>query len=136
MMDWFMLVPLVVFTRISEDFSQEIKTKYEMTASNFSSVDSANKNAVFPFVYVHAMQASEVGADLRGDEVNAGNFAFQIDVYDNKSQMRAREVMNEVVRIMKSMRFFVNSMPEFSTSDNVHRCTMRARRIIGAGDVL
>ena len=136
MIDWVMLVPLVVFSRISGDFSEELKTKYGMTASNFSSVDNENKNAVFPFVYVHALPASEVGADLRGDEINAGMFSFQIDVYDNQSQKRAREVMAEVIRIMKTMRFFVNSMPEFSTSGNVHRCTMRVRRVIGAGDIL
>ena len=136
MIDWIMLVPSVVFSRIKGTFSEELKTKYEMTEKNFSSVDSANKSAVFPFVYVHALPASEVGADLSGDEINAGNFTFQVDVYDNVSQNRAREVMKEVVKIMKGMCFFINSMPEFNSSDNLHRCTMRARRIIGSGDNL
>ena len=136
MIEWIMLVPSVVFSRIKGTFSEELKIKYSMTGSNFSTTDSMNKAAVFPFVYVHALPASEVGADLSGEEINAGNFTFQVDVYDNKSQGRAREVMTEVIKIMKGMRFNVNSMPEFSTSDNVHRCTMRARRIIGSGDVL
>lgn len=136
MIDWAMLVPLVVLSRIKADFSQEVKKKYNISGSNFSSVDSSNKNAKFPFVYMQQLPSSEVGADLSGETINAVNFAFQIDVYDNKSQARAREVATEVVRILKSMKFSINAMPEFSTSNNVHRCVLRARRVIGSGDVL
>lgn len=136
MIEWIMLVPSAVFTRIKTDFSNELKTKYGMTGENFSTVDSNNSKAVFPFIYVHLLPATEVGADLESREINAGTFTFQIDVYDNRSQNRAKEVMSEVVRIMKGMRFFINSMPEFSSSNGIHRCTMRARRVIGSGDIL
>lgn len=136
MIEWIMLVPSAVFTRIKTDFSGELKTKYGMKGENFSTVDSNNSKAVFPFIYVHFLPATEVGADLEGREINAGTFTFQIDVYDNRSRNRAKEVMSEVVRIMKSMRFFINSMPEFSSVNGIHRCTMRARRVIGSGDIL
>ena len=136
MIEWIMLVPSAIFSRIKMDFVEELKTEYAMTDQNFSTVDSANKLAVFPFVYVHLLPATEVGADLEGTHINAGNFTFQIDVYDNKSQSRARNVMSEVVRIMKSMRFNITSMPEFSSSDGIYRCTMRARRVIGSGDII
>ena len=86
--------------------------------------------------FTEKKEPTEVGADLEGREINAGTFTFQIDVYDNRSQNRAKEVMSEVVRIMKGMRFFINSMPEFSSSNGIHRCTMRARRVIGSGDIL
>ena len=64
MSEWAMLVPSFVFTRIKSEFSEEIKTKYEMTGDNFSTVNKANKEAKFPFVYVHAMPAIEQGQDL------------------------------------------------------------------------
>ena len=136
MIEWIMLIPSVVFTRIKNDFSEELKTEYKMTDQNFSAIDDNNKSAVFPFVYVHALPATEVGADLEGTHVNAGNFTFQIDVYDNRSQNKARSVMSEIVRIMKSMRFNISSMPEFSVSNGIHRCTIRAKRIIGSGDII
>ena len=135
MSEWIMLVPSFVFNRIKTEFSEEIKNRYSMTADNFSTVNSANKAAVFPFVYVHALPASEQGQDLEGNTVNAGLFTFQVEVIDNKSQSRSRAVMSEVIRIMKSMRFDIISMPEFDT-DGTHRCVARFRRTIGSGDVL
>lgn len=135
MSDWIMLLPSVVFSRIKGEFSEAIKTSYNMTGSNFSTTDSSNTKAVFPFVYVHLLPAVEEGQTLDGTSVNGGLFTFQIDVYDNQSQSRARQVMGEIVRIMKSMRFSIVAMPEFESGDT-HRCTARFRRIIGSGDVL
>ena len=133
---WIMLIPSQVFTRIKTEFSEKIKTKYSMTSENFSTTDSQNKKAVFPFVYINLLPASETGNDLAGDTINGGIFTFQIDVYDNKTQARAREVMTEVVRIMKSMRFLVNQMPSFDDTEDVKRMTTRFQRIIGSGDIL
>lgn len=134
--NWIMQLPSVVFTRVKTEFSEKIKTKYNMTSENFSTTDSQNKKAVFPFVYINLLPASETGNDLEGDTINGGIFTFQIDVYDNKTQARAREVMTEIVRIMKSMRFLVNQMPSFDDTDDVKRMTTRFQRIIGAGDTL
>lgn len=135
MSDWIMLVPSVVFTRIKSDFSSDIKSEYGMTGSSFSTTDSSNKKAIFPFVYVKSMGGSEQGRTLDGQTINGGMFTFQIDMYDNQSQQRVRKVAGEVVRIMKSMGFEVVSMPDFEYSD-VHRCTTRFRRVIGANDKL
>ena len=135
MSDWIMLLPSLVFSRIKGEFSETIKTSYGMTGLNFSTTDSSNKKAVFPFVYVHLLPAVEQGQTLDGTTVNGGLFTFQIDVYDNQSQNRARQVMGEIVRIMKSMRFSIVAMPEFESSDT-HRCTARFRRVIGASDIL
>lgn len=135
MIDWIMLVPSIVFSRIKSEFSTELQTEYGMSDTNFSTTDSSNKKAVFPFVFVKAMGSMEQGQTLDGENINAGLFTFQVDVYDNKTQYRARKVMGEVVRIMKSMRFEIVSMPEFESTD-VHRSTTRFRRIIGANDKL
>lgn len=135
MSDWIMLLPSVVFSRIKGEFSEEIKTSYGMTGSNFSTTDSSNKKAVFPFVYVHLLPAVEEAQTLDEASVNGGLFTFQIDVYDNQSQNRARKVMGEIVRILKSMRFNIIAMPELESGDT-HRCIARFRRTIGSGDVL
>lgn len=137
MTDWIMLVPSLVFSRVKADFSEKLKTQYGMTGTHFSTVNKSNTEPLFPFVYIHQLPTTEQGADLEGTTINAGLFAFQVDVYDSQSQARARTVMGEVVRIMKSMRFQVTSMPEFERSaDGTYRSTARFRRMIGSGDVL
>ena len=135
MNDWIMLVPSVVFSRIKSEFSPDLQTEYEMSASNFSSTDSNNKKAVFPFVFVKAMGSREEGQTLDGDSINAGTFSFQVDVFDNKTQQRARKVMGEVVRIMKAMRFDIVTIPEFENTTDTHRMTARFRRAIGNKDI-
>ena len=138
MSEWVMLVPLKVFTRIKNDFSQELKAEYGMSdAGNFSMVANSNVSPSFPFVFVTALPAVEKGADMQGLSINGAQFTFQIDVTDNKTQSRARKVMTEVLRIMKSMGFEATEIPSFEgTQDNTHRMIARFRRTIGEGDVL
>ena len=135
--EWIMRIPLMVFTNIKNDFSQVIKEKYNITDKNFTAVGSNDTPAVFPFIYVQLMSANEEGEDLEGTSINAGSFSIQIDVIDNQSQTRAREVMTELLGIMKSMRFQCVSIPSFITSTNdTRRMTARFSRIIGVNDVL
>lgn len=135
--EWIMRIPLMVFTKIKQDFSENLKTKYSMADKNFTTVGSNDTPAVFPFVYVQLMSANEEGGDLEGTSINAGNFSIQIDVIDNQSQTRAREVMTELLGIMKSMRFQCITIPSFITSTNdTHRMTARFSRVIGVNDAL
>lgn len=134
MSEWVMLVPSLVFTRIKEEFSSEIKETYNMNDRNFST-KKTRSDAVFPFVYVHLLPAVEQGQDLKGESINAGLFTFQIEVYDNQTHGRAREVMTEVLRIMKTMRFDVIAMPEVDDGETI-RFVARFRRMIGSGDIL
>lgn len=134
--NWIMQLPSMVFTRIKTEFSEKAKEKYKMTDGNFSTKDRQNKNAVFPFVYINMLPAVEYGEDLDGTEIHGGMFSFQIDVYDNQTQERSREVMIEVINIMKSMRFRTTSMPSFENGDSVYRMTARFQRMIGVSDVL
>ncbi len=131
-----MMIPLMVFTRLKQNFSQTIKQTYNMTDKNFSTVGSSNAPAVFPFVYLQTLPATETGNDLSATSVNGAVFGFQIDVYSNKSQSDARKVMTEVLRIMKTMRFEINSMPSFENTQDVHRMTARVRRTMGMNDKL
>ena len=134
MNEWILMVPLKVFTKIKTDFSKATKELYGMTDKNFSTVPNNGSDAVFPFVYVNALPAEEVGMDLNGDAINGGLFTFQIDVYDNKSQARTRKVMANIITIMKSMGFEVIAMPNFENASEPFRMVARFRRVIGASE--
>lgn len=136
MSDWYIMIPLMVFTKLKQNFSQTIKDTYKMTDKNFSTVGSSDTPAVFPFVYFNALPASEQGRDLQGTSVNGALFGFQIDVYSNKTQNEARKVMSEITKVMKTMGFEINSMPSFESTKDVHRMTARFRRMFGADDTL
>ena len=107
-----------------------------MTSSNFSTVGSSDTPAVFPFVYVQLLPSAETGQDLEGATINAGLFTFQIEVTDNQTQARAKDVMSEVKRIMKSMRFIVQPTPDIQDTKDTHRAIMRCNRRIGSDDIL
>ncbi len=136
MADWTDRISSVVFTRIKNEFSSSLKTKYKMTSSNFSTVGSSDTPAVFPFVYIQLLPSAEQGQDIEGNEINAGLFTFQIEVADNQSQTRAKDVMSEIKRIMKSMRFTVQPTPDIQDTKDTHRAIMRCNRIIGSCDIL
>ena len=135
--EWVTRIPNKIFTRVKAEFSKKIKTKYKMTVSNFSTVGSSDTPAVFPFVYIQQLDPMETGEDLEGTTINGGLFTFQIDVTDNKKQENAKEVMTEVMRIMKTMGFKCKSLPFFDSSANgVFRMTARFRRSIDENDIL
>ena len=136
MADWTDRISPIVFTRIKNKFSSTIKTKYKMTNSNFSTVGSSDTPAVFPFVYIQFLPSVEAGQDLEGNSINAGLFTCQAEVTDNVSQTRAKEVMSEIKRIMKSMRFTVQCTPTLEDTKDTHRAIMRCNRLIGSGDIL
>jgi hypothetical protein len=130
------MIPLKVFSILKQNFSQKIKDTYKMTDSNFSTVGSNDTPAVFPFVYFNELPAVEQGRDLQGTSVNGALFTFQIDVYSNKTQNDARNVMKEIARVMKTMGFEINSMPSFEDTKDVHRMTARFRRMFGSNEKL
>ena len=136
MADWTDRISSVVFTRIKNEFSSTLKSKYKMTSSNFSTVGSSDTPAVFPFVYVQLLPSTEQGQDIEGNTINAGLFTFQIEVTDNQKQARAKDVMAEVKRIMKSMRFTVQPTPDIQDTKDTHRAIMRCNRRIGSDDIL
>ena len=136
MADWTDYISSNVFTRIKNEFSSTLKTKYKMKDENFSTVGSSDTPAVFPFVYVQILPSAEAGQDIEGNTINAGLFTFQIEVTDNQTQARAKDVMSEVKRIMKSMRFTVHPTPDIQDTKDTHRAIMRCNRRIGSDDIL
>ena len=134
---WVMAIPSIVFTRVKTEFSLKLKEKYNITGKNFSTVGSSDTPPVFPFVYLESIEPTETGMDLEGININGGIFSFQIDVTDNQSQSRAKEVMTEILRIMKKIGFQCKPMPSFdNSSKDVYRMVARFRKNIDENDIL
>ena len=114
-----------VITRIKTQFSKKLKDRYPNL--KFTNSDRADTVPKFP---------AETGEDLQGDTINAVWSSFQIEVTTNTKMNDAKEVMNEVVRIMKTMRFQVIATPEFQNTDSTYRRVARFRRMIADGDIL
>lgn len=123
-----------VFSRIKYDFSKKIKAKYPNL--EFTTSDLINSKSKFPNVYVHILPSPEIGQDLEGTSINGILANFQIKVSDNVNNERTKEVMNEVVRILKTMRFSINEMPYSENKEGTYYSLVRARRVIGASDIL
>lgn len=135
--EWVSNIQTKVQGRIKDEFSASIKKKYKMTDNNFSTIGSDTNDPVFPFVYLQMLPALEQGRDLEGTSINAGLFAFQIDITDNsKTREKIQNVTYEVLRIMKGMGFEVTAMPIFEDTTDTHRSTARYRRLIGSGDAI
>lgn len=123
-----------VITRIKTQFSQKMKDRYPNL--KFTNSDRADTVPKFPTVYIHEMPGMETGEDLQGDTINAVWSSFQIEVTTNTKMNDAKEVMNEVVRIMKTMRFQVIATPEFQNTDSTYRRVARFQRMIADDDIL
>lgn len=127
------MVEDIVFTKIKYNVSEKLKPKYPNLS--FTSDNRLRKTADFPTVYVHMLGSTERGQDLEGKTINAGYFTFQIEVTDSQSQRRAKDVMENVLYVMKEMRFDIN-FPEVQNTNDYYRCVARCSRVIGSGDIL
>lgn len=123
-----------IFSRIKANFSDRIKKKY--ADLNFTTSDKSSTKPKFPTVYIHMISSPEDGEDTEGDNINAVNASFQVDVTDNQNQSRADEVSKEILRVMKTMRFGVVGMPFHDNTGDTYRTVSRYRRMIADNDRL
>lgn len=142
---WTMDIPTIVFSRIVSDFSEDLKTKYGMkkltvngitTWRNFSTSQVSETPPIFPYITIIETAGVEDDEDLEGDTINADRCGFQIDVYDNQNETRARNCIKEITRIMKTMRFRGAQMPSPNSEPQIYRMTARFARKIADNDIL
>lgn len=127
-------IETIVFSRIKAILTSKLKTKYPNIS--FTTSDKVSGEPKFPTVYVHMVGSQEIGEDLENNTINGVLATFQIETTDNESQTKAKDVMNEVVGVMKGMRFSAIVMPESQNTDTTKRCVARFRRTIGNLDIL
>ena len=131
---WTKDVESIVYTRIKSIVGKKLKTKYPDLY--FTNSDKVPTDPKFPTVYIHELSGTENARDLEGNEVNSTITSFQIEVTENDSQSVAKDVMYEVIKVFKDMKFSVIMMPEFQNMGGYIRCVSRCRRTIGKSDIL
>lgn len=128
------IINSMIFSKVKNYVLDDIGTKYSMTASSFSTVGADTSSPKFPFVYIALVAGAEANTDLEATRFNGGSYTYQINVYDNVSQARAKEVMDSAARAMKNMAFTTASLPIFATNESTHVQIGRFQRFIDEGD--
>lgn len=133
-MEWYENIFPSIMTRLKV----ESKKALSSTFADLEITDEivAPTNPKFPTILALELPNTEQGNDLQGIDIVALMYGVQIEVTDNKKQANAKRVMNEVIKIMKSMRFSVIQMPEITYANGVYRSVARFRRMIASGDNL
>lgn len=124
----------IIFSRLKAQFSQKIKEKYKDLT--FTTQEKSKTKPKFPNVYVYLMPGSEIGQTLEGDTFAGGTFTFQIRATNNTGQTAVQEITNEIVKIMKKMRFSIVATPVYENDADTQWSVMRFRRPICDGDIL
>lgn len=133
-MEWYENIFPSIMTRLKVESEKAL-------GSTFTDLEITDEivtptNPKFPTILALELPNTEQGNTLENVDIAALMYGVQIEVTDNKKQANAKRVMNEVVKIMKSMRFSVVQMPEVTYSQGVYRSVARFRRIIADGDNL
>lgn len=112
---------------------QVIATKYENPNVISTDIDTF---AIFPTIKVKIVAWGERGQDLSGLDINAVEPTVQVDVFTNKSASEAENITYLAINALKEMRFHISSMPIATKEGDVFRSTIRAKRVVGGGDIL
>lgn len=124
----------IVFSRLKGLFSQKIKSKYKDLT--FTTQEESKGTPKFPNVYVYLMPGTEIGQTLEGDTFSGGTFTFQIRVTNSSGQTAVQEITNEIIRLMKKMRFQIVGTPAYENDADTQWSVMRFRRSICQNDIL
>lgn len=122
----------IVFTKLSYWVKKDMVEKYpniRFTTTN------QNDTTIYPTVEFKRLDGNEKGADLEGETINAVESNIQINVFHNKNQEVANEVMWSCINAMKKLKY-KTTMPIFQNEATVKCCTCRFSRVIGSGDIL
>lgn len=131
---WFDDINKKVYTWLKAELKEKIGLKYpDLYVTNEKTSDNYAK---FPTVYISELEPLEKGRDLTNQTVNALDLSYQIEVTDNQSSARCKEVASECVGIMKDLYFNITNMPISTKDGNLFKSYMRCRRTIGMGEEL
>lgn len=124
----------LVYTRIKNKVTKNLISKYPDI--NFTTINKTKSGTKYPSVYVHMMESSERGTTLEATEIEGVLSSFQIDIYDNQSQSRTKDVATEIMKVAKEMRFQMVGFPYNNNTDSLYRMVIRIRRMICDDDIL
>ena len=143
---WTMDMADTIYARVVADFPESLKKKYKFQKitvngvtrwQNFSNSSVAlDTKPVFPYITFLELPGRELARDLEGKSINAANFTFQVDVYDNSKEQTTRECMAAIVNIMLSMGFEAKPLPAPGSRPQEYRSTAQFTRPIGGTDII
>ena len=109
---------------------------YDLDSRNFGTTRNESADAIFPFVYIENIVATETATDLECDKINGGLFTYQIKVESNVSKAEVKRISAAVTKTMKRLGFRATSLPLYADTDSLHIKIARWQREIHEGDVL
>ena len=125
-----------LYTLVKSRASKVLGNKY--TELYFTQDDEQIIETKLPTVYIHQLPGAEMAKTLDGKGINAMLFTFEITITVSKKQGQAaaNEVIWEIVRQFKKLRFEIMMSPTFTSSNNaaVQQIVARVRRPIGADE--
>lgn len=124
----------IILTKLKYEFSEQLKTKYANL--DFTTEGANPKASRFPCVYLQKLPSLEMAQSLDGTNVSSAMFSFQITVIDNTSRSIAKRITDEVVNVMKKMRFTLIQLPISENENSLFLEVIRFRRLIAEGDIL
>lgn len=125
-----------IYSIVKSRVTAQLKKISKYSNAFITNVEKSTSDATFPTIYIHELPGVEKGNDLEGTAINAILETFQVDVITNTSQSDAKRIIAIVTDEFKKLRFQITAMPEFDSSGETYRSTMRLRRLIGANDIL
>lgn len=130
---WTSEIETTVFSRVKTQGIIALGSKYPELF--YTTKDEVEDEPSLPNVYVQELELAEQGRDLEGTEINAVLSTFQINVSAKRKQ-QTKEVMNQAVKTMKSMKFEAIGLPTYRTQNGLSKGTARFRRTIDKLDII
>lgn len=94
----------------------------------------SDDDPIFPNVYIHELEPSEVGNSIANDTIHAVRDTIQIEATSNTTKSDARDIINACVNATKVLKYAIVGMPVYTRNNNLHRYIIRVRRIVANGD--
>lgn len=126
---WYSEIESAVFTQVEYMLTQTYTT-LNCTSKNQDISDIAT----FPTLYLHELEAVELGMDLTNDAVNAVLSTIEIMVWTNTTLYDCKAILGAAVTVMKSMGYNITMMPTALYDGDVASGVARFRRVVGAND--
>lgn len=131
---WFSKIEGKVITQVQYMLQSRAEAPYPTL--KVTSVNQASTPAVFPTMYIHELEPVERGQDLDNVTLNAVLHTMEIQVWTDKGQSECRGILAATINEMKRLRYNIVMFPTIKTDSGISWGVIRARRVVGANDIL